>query len=261
MSKDSSSSNQEEKSKAPKKAHIGKAILTVIAVLFSFLAAQFIGIVLFVSVLSAFGKNTDQIQAILTDNAWAQFGAILLIEILTVGLVYFYLKITKRNIISYLKLRKPALSIFGLTGLFYIGYFFAFVILAAVASNLAPALDTEQMQQIGFENTSGIDYIAVFIALAVLPPIAEEIVFRGVLFQKLKQYTALIPAAVVTSVLFGIAHLEFFSDASLNWIAALDTFIFSFFLVGLYVKTKSLWAPILLHALKNSVAFVFLFLF
>jgi len=260
MSKDLSSSIQEEESKAPKKAHIGKAILTIVTVLFSFLAAQFIGIVLFVSALSAFGKNTDQIQSLLTDNAWAQFGAILIIEILTVGLVYFYLKITKRNVISYLKLRKPPMNIFGITGLFYVAYFVAFIILATLASRLAPALDTEQMQQIGFENTNGIDYIAVFIALAVLPPIAEEIVFRGVLFQKLKQYTALIPAAIATSVLFGIAHLEFFSDASLNWIAALDTFIFSFFLIGLYVKTKSLWAPILLHALKNSVAFTFLFL-
>jgi len=43
------------------------------------------------------------------------------------------------------------------------------------------------------------------------------------------------------------------------YIAALDTFILSLVLIYLREKTGSLWASITLHAVKNGVAFMALF--
>jgi len=259
MSKDSSSKSV--KSEQSVARSWPKAFLTTIAVIFGFLAAQLIGVVIFVSLLSAFGLSSDQIQDQFNNNAWAQLGAIVSIESLTIGLVYWYFKLANRKPLKFLKLdKKPTKKLFGTVALTYLLYFPVFVAVATLASVLIPSLDTEQMQQIGFENTSGLDYVAVFVALAILPPLVEEIVFRGILFQKLKQYASLVPAVLITSIIFGLAHLEFFSDAPLNWIAALDTFVFSLFLIGVFLKTNSLWSAILLHALKNSVAFMFLFL-
>lgn len=238
-----------------------KIVATIIAVAVGFLAAQFMGAVLVVSAMSATGMTSDQIQNTFSDNSWVQFAVILIIEILTAGLVYWYLKITNRRFLAYLRLdNKLTKKLLGSVVATYLLYFPVFIAVATLASRFIPTLDTEQMQQIGFENTSGIDYLAVFMSLAVLPPLVEEIVFRGVLYQKLKQYSSVLPAVLITSIVFGLAHLEFFGDGPLNWIAALDTFVFSLFLTGLYVKTGSLWAPIFLHALKNSIAFTFLFL-
>ncbi len=67
-------------------------------------------------------------------------------------------------------------------------------------------------------------------------------------------------AAFVQALFFGAAHLEIIGDNPLNWIAAIDTFVLSIFLIGILHRTKSLWSAILLHAIKNTVAFVFLFI-
>jgi membrane protease YdiL (CAAX protease family) len=261
MSNDLFSSKRQNGNPADLERSVFKAVLTIIVVVVSFLGAQFAGIVLLVSLLSGAGLDSEQIQTLFTDNSWVQFLAILIVEIITVGLVYAYFKLANRDILSYLKLRnKPGVKVFSTVALSYGLYFIVFIAIATLADTFVSSLDTDQMQQIGFENTKGWDYLAVFGALVILPPIAEEIVFRGVLYQKLKQYSSLVPAIVLTSVVFGLAHLEFLSDAPLNWIAALDTFVFSLFLIGVYIRTKSLWAPIMLHALKNGIAFVFLFL-
>jgi membrane protease YdiL (CAAX protease family) len=48
-------------------------------------------------------------------------------------------------------------------------------------------------------------------------------------------------------------------SGGLLYIAGLDTFILSLFLIYLREKTDGLWASMALHALKNGVAFVALF--
>jgi membrane protease YdiL (CAAX protease family) len=93
----------------------------------------------------------------------------------------------------------------------------------------------------------------------VLPPIVEETVFRGFIFTGLRGKLKFVWAAVLTSLLFATAHLEFGSGKPLLWVAGLDTFTLSLALCYLREKTGSLWPGILLHALKNGVAFLSLF--
>jgi membrane protease YdiL (CAAX protease family) len=68
-------------------------------------------------------------------------------------------------------------------------------------------------------------------------------------------------AAVATSLLFALGHLQFGSGAPLLWVAGLDTFVLSVVLCYLREKTGSLWPGIMIHAAKNAVAFSVLFLF
>jgi membrane protease YdiL (CAAX protease family) len=100
-----------------------------------------------------------------------------------------------------------------------------------------------------------------FISLVILPPLVEETLMRGYLYGSLRKNMSKIGAALVTSIIFASAHLEFGSGAPLLWIAALDTFVLSLFLVYLREKTGSLWAGMLVHALKNGIAFASLFIF
>src|SRR5262249_37045858 len=99
----------------------------------------------------------------------------------------------------------------------------------------------------------------VFISLVILPPITEEIMIRGFLFTGLRSKLSLIKAGLITSVLFAIPHLQPGSGQPLLWMAGVDTFILSLILVYLREKTGSLAASIGVHAIKNFVAFLALF--
>jgi membrane protease YdiL (CAAX protease family) len=76
--------------------------------------------------------------------------------------------------------------------------------------------------------------------------------FRGYLLGKLRKYVPLWAAILVTSLLFGFVHGA--------WNVGIDVFALSIVLCLLRVWTKTLWAPILLHMLKNAVAFYLLFI-
>lgn len=238
-----------------------KALLVVLGTIGIFFVGQIVGIVLLVIPLNLMGFNGVVLEDMFENNTVVQFLSILAIEAVTVGLFYLLYRFRNKNLFKSVALNKiPKLSNFGMAIVAYGLYFVAFLVVVIFVSELIPSVNVDQEQQLGFKNTVGIDKLLVFVSLVILPAIAEEIVFRGVLFQKLKQLISLKPAVLLTSVVFGLAHLEFFSNGPLNWVAAIDTFIFSIFLIGLVIQTKSLWSSIFLHAIKNTIAFVVLFI-
>jgi membrane protease YdiL (CAAX protease family) len=70
-------------------------------------------------------------------------------------------------------------------------------------------------------------------------------------------------AVGLTAIAFGSLHLLGFTDNGvvLQWAAAADTFSLGLVLGSLRLITGSIWAGVLLHALKNSVAYYFLFIY
>ena len=87
--------------------------------------------------------------------------------------------------------------------------------------------------------------LAVFIA-----PLAEEMVFRGILYPAIKQAGFPRTAWWVTSLFFGAIHL--------NWVAFVPLTVFSLLLIFVYEKTGSLWASITAHSLFNFTNFAML---
>jgi membrane protease YdiL (CAAX protease family) len=195
----------------------------------------------------------------LNDSVAAQFAYILVAETLAVGAIYWFLK--RRGLgLSAIGLRRPKVSdpIFGLIAL--PAYFFIFLVVVGIVSHYAPGLNINQQQQIGFNNVHGaLQLTLTFISLVVLPPLAEEIMMRGFLYSSLRKALRVVPAALITSGLFALAHLPEGGSAGPLYIAAIDTFVLSLVLVYLREKTGGLWASITLHALKNLVAFIALF--
>lgn len=82
------------------------------------------------------------------------------------------------------------------------------------------------------------------IAVAVLTPIAEELLFRGVLFGGLRQRLPFIGAAVIATVLFMLVH------EPQAWPGV---FVLGFGLALAYERTRTLWAPIATHATVNGL--------
>lgn len=127
---------------------------------------------------------------------------------------------------------------------------------------LSGVIDTDQKQQIGFQNVQGpLELSMVFLALVVLAPLAEEILFRGFLFGVLRKYYRFAVSAFMVSIIFGLFHLQIESGNPPLWSAAVDTAILS--VVACYLREKSghIWYGVALHSAKNFVAFTLLFIF
>jgi membrane protease YdiL (CAAX protease family) len=100
----------------------------------------------------------------------------------------------------------------------------------------------------------------VFISLVVLPTIVEEILVRGFLYGGLRNKLRPVGAGLIASLIFAAAHLQFGSGEPLLWVAAIDTFILSLFLIRLRETTGNLWSGMTVHFMKNGLAFTALFI-
>lgn len=139
-------------------------------------------------------------------------------------------------------------------------YYLLYLVTVGVVTHFIPGLNVDQQQQIGFNDVQGaLPLLLAFVSLVIMPPLTEEIMVRGFLYSSLKKGMKIIPAALLTSLIFAAAHLPEGGAAGPLYIAALDTFVLSLVLIYLREKTGSLWASITLHAIKNGIAFVALF--
>lgn len=133
----------------------------------------------------------------------------------------------------------------------------AYIILTTIISTLAAMLltfvDYSQVQETGFSNlATQSEYTLAFLSLVIVAPIAEELLFRGYLFGKLRKHAPLWASILITSLLFAVVHFQ--------WNVSIDVFALSIILCLLRVWSGSLWPSVLLHMLKNGVAFYFLFI-
>lgn len=93
-------------------------------------------------------------------------------------------------------------------------------------------------------------YIAFTIfSIAILAPVVEEFMFRGVLLKRLIGKTSTWGGIVLSSLFFGLLHLE-----------VVGAFLFGVVASLLYLRTRNLLVPILLHILNNSLAVTSMFL-
>lgn len=206
------------------------------------------------------GWSEAQLQAWLTNAVTAQFWYVLITELLTIGGLLLYLRHWKTSI-SAIGLKRPRLRDAGIGLIAYPVYFILFAVAVLFVSRFVPGVNIEQEQQLGFDNVQGtIALILTFISLVVLPPLVEEILVRGFLYSSLRKKSGFIVAALLTSLIFAVAHLPEGGDGGPLYIAAIDTFLLSIVLCFIREKTGSLWAGIVLHAIKNGVAYVSLFI-
>lgn len=126
------------------------------------------------------------------------------------------------------------------------------VTLMTLATLALPGFDATQSQEVGLTKLGSYPELVLgFVSLVILTPIIEELIFRGVIFRGLSRTLPLWFAVGFSSVLFAIAHGQ--------WNVAIDTFVLGIFLAYVTHKTGSLIPAIILHGLKNGVAYVLLF--
>ncbi|HEX3568080.1 MAG TPA: CPBP family intramembrane glutamic endopeptidase [Candidatus Saccharimonadales bacterium] len=203
--------------------------------------------------------STTEVSQWLNSSVTAQFIYILLTEGLTIGsvLLFMHFKHAGLRVLGWVRLRLRDIGYaLGGTAVYFVLYFVVFALLLHFTH-----IDVGQKQDVGFQHVAGDSQLLLtFISLVILPPVVEETVFRGFLFGGLKNRMPVRVAAVLTSVLFAAPHLLESGSGGLLWVAGIDTFILSLVLCYLREKTGSLWAGVLVHMLKNGVAFYSLFI-
>jgi len=143
----------------------------------------------------------------------------------------------------------------------YIVYMICSAIFMLIMIKIFPGIDIHQAQELPFTSYmlgSRWHYLLAFLTLVVMAPVAEELLFRGYLHGKLRKIAPVWVAVLVTALTFGLAHL-WAGGESLQWAVAIDTFVVGVFLSILRDYTGAIWAGMVLHAIKNGLAFYLLF--
>lgn len=86
----------------------------------------------------------------------------------------------------------------------------------------------------------------IFLAIVVLAPIVEEILFRGILFNLIARRKSTLFAMITSSIIFGFLHAE----------TMVPTAVIGFVLCFIYHKTGNLYLAMGAHAFNNLIAFV-----
>jgi membrane protease YdiL (CAAX protease family) len=95
--------------------------------------------------------------------------------------------------------------------------------------------------------------VSMFVLAGLVAPFAEELYFRGVLYQWMRQRWGVWPGILVSSVIFGAVH----GEVSVAGAA----FVLGLILAWAYERSGSLWIAILVHAINNGVKILALYLF
>jgi len=94
--------------------------------------------------------------------------------------------------------------------------------------------------------------ILAALALVVAGPILEEVIYRGLIYGKLRKNHSLITSILTVSILFGFLHGQ--------WNVGVDVFALSVVACLMRETTGTIYAGIILHILKNAIAFYMLFI-
>jgi membrane protease YdiL (CAAX protease family) len=89
--------------------------------------------------------------------------------------------------------------------------------------------------------------LLVFMSVVIIGPIAEELLFRGMIFRVLRKGFSLYIAAFVSSLFFSVYHM--------NIVQGIYAFFIGFLLCVLYEKTQTFWYTAVVHIIFNGSSF------
>ena len=125
----------------------------------------------------------------------------------------------------------------------------AWVGATAVAGAVVAALQAigiEPEPQVAGQAIATLDPWLVVLAVVIMAPVAEEVFFRGIVFNALLREGGRRWAYLGSAALFGLIHLEL--------VAIVPLFLLGFALAWIYERTSNLLAPIAMHATVNGIS-------
>ncbi len=123
------------------------------------------------------------------------------------------------------------------------------VAFSVVWSQVVDVDGSDVADQLGVRSSDQAAIAGAFL-VGFLAPIAEEFLFRGLIFRSLMNQFGVYGGALGSGLLFGLVHI---GSAPIGAVAPLV--LFGFLLSMVYVRTGSLLMCILLHSVNNAFAY------
>jgi hypothetical protein len=117
------------------------------------------------------------------------------------------------------------------------------VILAKTLVGLMPEWSSLVQPRYGLGDASLAMMGTIFLLTIIATPIAEEIFFRGFLFQWMATNRPIWLAVLVSSLMFGVSHIV--------PPQVIFAFLLSLALIGMFLVTRSIWPSIACHITNN----------
>lgn len=215
------------------------SVLKAIAYFCFFEAVQTAVSFLFMAIIwlrAGFGLSVESIPEIMS-SLTAQTCLISLVSgVLTVVLLFIFFTARKKNFMKEIGVNRlaggtiPVIIFMGVALNFFASFTLSFI---PLPDNLA------EMYDVSYSYIGTGSLLIEFISVVIIAPITEEIIFRALMYKTVKKTAPAWLAAIFSSVIFGIAHL--------NPISFVYTSLLGLMLIYLYEKTGSVTAPMLLH--------------
>lgn len=112
-------------------------------------------------------------------------------------------------------------------------------------------LQNPQMELIAPAEFSLSAYLMTLLVVAIVAPVAEEVLFRGVLYRWLRERIGIVFALILSSLIFSVVH---------GVVALIPAIAVLGLILGwIYERTQSIWAPILVHGIYNAIVTTILY--
>ena len=168
----------------------------------------------------------------------------ILVTLPVVGLCLLFAKCRRGMAVrEYLAFRGAS----GRQWLLWLGVYLVFLLLCdGLTLLLGRPVVPESM--VTFYRTSVFPPLLLF-AIVLCAPLSEELFFRGFMLKGLKACPlGAVGAVILTSLLWAVPHLQY------DWYGISTIFVGGLILGTARIRTGSLWVPMALHLLQNTVA-------
>lgn len=162
------------------------------------------------------------------------------------GLWYYFREKKYAYCPDYKKAFQPK-NVISMAGIAFFGQY-AVNLLLILVFMLLPGVFADYQELIQNLDIDAGNPIFMIFSVVVFGPLVEELLFRGMIFGKLRRAFSFWPSGIISAVLFGVFHL--------NLVQGIYAAVFGLVLAYIFEKTETLWGCYLLHALFNMSSYI-----
>ena len=202
----------------------------------------FLGMVITTIIKRINGQNMDYVK---------DFGNVLVTAIIISGILSFFIYwgiayLRKQKMFQVCNFRKVKLQYLVIALIFGIGLnvINEYLLLQLMKFDIFSEAFMRYLAMTKFLVNTNV--ILAILGVGIIGPIIEEMIFRGLIFNELKNVMPVPVVIIVQGVLFGIYHF--------NLIQFIYATLIGIMLGAIYALTKNIWIPIFIHMVNNISA-------
>lgn len=138
-------------------------------------------------------------------------------------------------------------NVLSIAGIAFLGQY-AFNLLMLLVYFVMPGIFEQYTDLMKNLEIDAANPVLMIFCVGIFGPLVEEVLFRGMVFGKLRRAFSFLPAALISSAIFGLYHM--------NLVQGIYAGVFGLILAYVFEKTETIWGCYLLHAFFNLSSYI-----